>query len=281
MGQFFGPDNFPALVKASTASVTLATTNMGRQTRLTIGGQQYPVTVALALSTAASGLGGIDTGSVAANTLYYVYACVNTSGVVGLVASLSNAEIGPFGFTGRYKYLGKFKTFAGSTNIYDVVTQGYVQENSEWAAFTPTGTLTTTTTYTGRWRRVKTDAEIKFRVTFGGVNTDGAAAFIIPTATIGTVDISNHLNGAGIRGVPVGEFEFDDVSSVAYAGLMVLNSGAIQQVFPILNISAAVSSPTSMNTVDTSVNRPVIVASGDAIMAIVRVPIVEFVGLYS
>lgn len=279
MGQFFGPDHYPALVKASTASVTLATTSMGRITRLTLGGQQYPVTTTLALSTAASGLGGIDTGSIAANTLYYVYAVVNTSGVVGLIASTSDSTTGPSGFSGRYKYLGKFRTFFGSTNIFDVVTQGYIQEDTEWAAFTPTGAFTNTVTYTGFWRRNKEDMECQFRVLFGAANTEGAAYFAIPT-TLGTVNNAKMILGSTLRGNPVGTFELDDISSVSYAGVMIPHGPNQNTFYCILHISNNTTA-TSLNTVDTGVNRPTTIANGDSIYANVKVPIIEFAGLYS
>jgi hypothetical protein len=70
-----------------------------------LGGQQR-VLQSPSLSTAASGIGGLDTGSIANSTLYYVYAVFNGS-ATGLVASTSS--VAPTGFT-RSKKVGAFTT---------------------------------------------------------------------------------------------------------------------------------------------------------------------------
>lgn len=54
---------------------------------------------------------------------------------------------------------------------------------SDWTTFTPTGTWTANTTYSGRWRRVGTDAEIQFTVSLSGA----------PTATILYVNLPSGL----------------------------------------------------------------------------------------
>lgn len=58
-----------------------------------------------------NGLGGLDAGSLQANTLYYLYAVVS-GGLIGLVASLNSN--GPTGFP-IYREIGKVITNAGST----------------------------------------------------------------------------------------------------------------------------------------------------------------------
>lgn len=109
-------ENLPPIVKASTTQITLASTYLGQPTVARIGGQFYRLS-ALTLNTGTSGIGGLDTGSIANNTLYYVYLVVNGSNVPGLVMSTSSSA--PTGFT-RYKYIGKTKTFFGSTSLVDV-----------------------------------------------------------------------------------------------------------------------------------------------------------------
>jgi hypothetical protein len=115
MGQVLRPDNIPNIVKASTTSITLAATNAGKPVCVTVGGQQYVPSATITLSTAASGANGIDTGSIAANSTYYVYAVVS-AGNLALVASLAGISTGPTGFT-SYKPIGIFTTLQGSTSI--------------------------------------------------------------------------------------------------------------------------------------------------------------------
>lgn len=63
---------------------------------LTIGGQQYLTLSALSLNIATTGVGGLDTGAMAINTVYYVHAVI-VGGVISIIASLS--KILPTGFT--------------------------------------------------------------------------------------------------------------------------------------------------------------------------------------
>ena len=116
MSQFFGSENIPNIVKASTTSVTLAATNGGSPTLIKVGGQGYSASATLTLSTAVSGAGGIDTGSIAANSTYYVYA-VLSGGNLSLIASLATPSTGPSGFTSAYRAIGLFSTLAASTAI--------------------------------------------------------------------------------------------------------------------------------------------------------------------
>jgi hypothetical protein len=60
----------------------------------------------LTLNTAILGAGGLDTGSIAASTLYYVYTIVDSNSIK-LIASISSTS--PTGFT-QYKKVGAFIT---------------------------------------------------------------------------------------------------------------------------------------------------------------------------
>lgn len=73
------------------------------------------------LSISTTGIGGLDTGAVAASTLYYVYAVSNGTSD-GIVASLSNQS--PTGFT-RYKKVGAFVT-DGSSVVGKVYFSGEI-----------------------------------------------------------------------------------------------------------------------------------------------------------
>lgn len=119
MGQLFLPENLPSIVRASGTSITLAATNLGSATRFNIGGQQYALSASLTLSSATSGAGGLDTGSLGVSQIWYVYLIVNTTTFApALIASQSAATAGPLmpsGYGTAFKNIGQFKTDASST----------------------------------------------------------------------------------------------------------------------------------------------------------------------
>lgn len=97
MAQFFGTEDIKDLTKTSQTTLEWAAGSV-----LRIGGQAYSVTSALTLDLATD----IDTGSVANDTIYYVYAVV-VAGVVSLKYSLSSSA--PTGFE-AYRKIGAFST---------------------------------------------------------------------------------------------------------------------------------------------------------------------------
>lgn len=132
MGQALQPDNIPQLLRASNTTCTLAAVHGGKTTRITIGGQQYPLTGTLTLNTATSGFGGIDTGSVSSGLLQFwnVYA-VHNGGTVGLIASLAGPSTGPAGFTSAYKLVGAFCNVGDDSSIGSTCTiEGTIE--TEW-----------------------------------------------------------------------------------------------------------------------------------------------------
>lgn len=112
--QVLGQDNIPSLVVASTTSVTIAATNQGLPTSITIGGQQYYPASTLTLTTSGTGANGLDTGALGAIQLWYVYAIRQaTTFVPALVASLTGPATGPLmpsGYGTAYKLVGAFYT---------------------------------------------------------------------------------------------------------------------------------------------------------------------------
>lgn len=109
MGQQILPESIEEIQKGSSTTVTLA------PSRVNIGGQQFVNDSELSLSTAGNGAGGLDTGSVAADTAYKVYA-INNNGTMALIASLADS---PSGFSAS-KFIGIFITDV--TTAIDVVS---------------------------------------------------------------------------------------------------------------------------------------------------------------
>lgn len=110
-----------------------------RRVKFTKTGNTTATLGSFTLDTAVSGFGGIDTGSVANSTFYYVYTVVN-SGVVGLVASTS--EVSPIGFT-NYRKVGAFYTDS-SGNIFKAYWFGQINDIVLNAFYNRVSGLTTT-----------------------------------------------------------------------------------------------------------------------------------------
>lgn len=124
MAQILVPEKIGNLSVASTTQVQLAPSIVN------VGGLQYANISNLTCTTSTSGFGGIDTGSIAANSLYQLYAVVN-AGVLGLVCSLNATA--PTGFTASRR-LGAFYTNASSqaiqaTNIGGILYWEHVDTN--------------------------------------------------------------------------------------------------------------------------------------------------------
>lgn len=121
MGQVLRNESIGAISRLSNTSISIAASIAN------LGGQQF-VTSALTVSTATSGFGGLDTGAIAASTLYYIYLVYNGTSVGGVLSLSSSA---PTGFA-TYKQIGQFTTdsssfvVAASATIVDTNPVGHV-----------------------------------------------------------------------------------------------------------------------------------------------------------
>jgi hypothetical protein len=236
MAQYFNFENVPPVVKASSTSLTLATTYLGQSTVLKIGGQAYTPSSTITLNTgttAGSGVSGIDTGTFTANTLYYVYACVSNNLPI-LVISTSGPSTGPTGFTSAYKYLAKFRTFVGSAAIADVnsiwvgASQDQSgQQNTEWTSFPPgytnfSGTLTGSSY--AKYRRVNASGmEIIANARISSFTSMGQLLLVIPNS----YNIDTNFNTGDDQVSIVGEARyFDDSLGGIYNGHMAMTTAS-------------------------------------------------------
>ena len=107
MGQVLVPE------KISNLTVTGALTLSLPASIVNIGGQQYRTTTAKTLDMSVTGEGGLDIGTIAADTDYYVYGILNGSGGLDVVASLATEDVGPTGFI-SWRLIGAFFTDGSS-----------------------------------------------------------------------------------------------------------------------------------------------------------------------
>lgn len=148
MPQFF-QDNIPLLQRDTGTQISMPATYNGQLARARVAGQGYRWSSALACNLATTGLGGLDTGSLAANTLYHVYLCVS-SNIVGLVVSANGPSVGPTGFS-QNRYVGRLRTQSGSANVAELAVVNVIvgSGDAQGAAVTDLGTYTPTFTSSG------------------------------------------------------------------------------------------------------------------------------------
>jgi len=200
MSRFMLMENLPDLVIASTTTVTMASSYLGKPTRVTIGGQQFLYTATTTLNFATTGLNALDTGAIAANTLYYIYAVKSSGGVAGLVASSAAPATGPTGYTAwrevaRCRTLSSAATLAAIVNKVGGTSAG--AGSSEWTSYTPTlnGGLTASFN-TSYYRRVGSTLEIRGSLTASNTGSTTALKASIPSPGL-TIDTTKVSRAAG------------------------------------------------------------------------------------
>lgn len=68
---------------------------------------------------------------------------------------------------------------------------------TKWTSFTPTGSWSTNSTYTGRWRRVGDSIEVYFRITLAGAPTTANLTVNIPNNSVWTIDTAKLTAASG------------------------------------------------------------------------------------
>lgn len=263
MGQTFFQDNIPLAVKASGTSITLAATQNSQPTRITLGGQQYALTTTLTFSSGVSGIGGIDTGSLAAGTIYNLFAVISSGGILGLVSSTG---LTPTGFA-AYKFLGKWISssvpdVSHMMNVGERFVQ-YVYNSGTWDADDETSfgygvngqTVTQNTNLTTRrTRRCKSLTTIKdtdiltLQWQIRGLWEDSPAAYFPDTGypvdaiRLGSATTNAEGIGAGIQTITGQSTDFYH-STGHYATAYMVNSAAEPATFTQTKIgwAAAIS----------------------------------------
>lgn len=165
------PQRFGAKEKIGTLTNLGASVQLG-PSLLTIGGQQYRTTTNLTVAYPA----------MTANTRYFIYA-VQTAGVVSIVISTNVNSVGPSGVS-AWKLVGAFYSngITGNIAFGSFVNIEGVPVSQNVILFTPSGTLTTNTTYTGQYQINGRFANIQYLLSYTGLPTPGSQIFInMPT----------------------------------------------------------------------------------------------------
>ena len=194
-------DNIPALVRASNTTCSLAATNAGQSTRITIGGQQYRIASTLTLTIP----GSLDIGTFSVtHELYYVYAVASTAGVVTLVASLAGPSTGPAGSTGRYTLVGAIYA-TDASNVIGSTVAIIGPATTDFRSFVPTFVaMGTVTIHYAEWRRDGDTIQIRARWVTGTI-TGSVASMALPAGITLT---------AGAQSRPVGECKTNNTQNL-------------------------------------------------------------------
>lgn len=138
-----------------------------------------------------------------------------------------------------------------------------------WTSFTPTGTMSTNTTYTGFWRRSGDSIEMEVKIAFAGapnavnltVNIVNSAGWTIDTAKLSTSTSNDNLGMCSI--LDSGTANFNGV--VAYSTNVIL--------FPLVGVASG----TYLSRTVISATTPMTIASGDLVhFKTLPIPITNF-----
>lgn len=136
---------------------------------------------------------------------------------------------------------------------------------TDWQSFTPTGTWTTNTTYSGKWRRVGDSAEIQFKAALSGAPNATQLIFNMPPGlTIDTAkltDTTNFITGSTTS-------YYDQSASAFYVGTSYYITNTT--IAPFINLA---NSTYDLTDVVSNI-KPVTAASGDTVTTTINVPIV-------
>lgn len=288
MGQVLTADNLPDLAIASSTTVTMGTTYLGKNTRITIGGNQYLYSSLITLNFGTTGINGLDTGSIAANTLYYIYA-VQSSGTPGLVASLAAPATGPAGFT-AWKEVGRCRTLLTAATLATITNRiggasSLTLSGTEWSQISTTvkgvssdptfSSSGSPTTPRIEFRRVLDTYELTFMISqnnnTGTATGSGLYYFLVPNNL--NMDYTKFVATTGSLNIIKGNGNLRNVTSIYEAYFQIdLDSGNKGRIAVIYNVAGVHTQWGSVNSPATQATLVVQISGA--------VPISEFSGLY-
>lgn len=163
----------PSFVWVSSTSIKVPA-SASKPINLLIGGKLLQATSDLTLSINGTGPGGLDTGTKAANTDYYLYG-INNAGSPGLLASVTDPNTGPTGYT-DWTYLGAFATDSGAATITPFISNnGFYYADASLDSKNITGTTTQTA-------RTFSSLPVTAKQAYGIVSSSGANVNVSSTA---------------------------------------------------------------------------------------------------
>lgn len=162
-------------------------------THAVMGDVQTKTTTYTALVSDSIVLGSASGG---AWTLTFPSASGNTGKILGV--KKTDSSFNAITISGTGMTTNKLMT-VGETVFYISDGTNWVQiyrlTDTPWIAFTPTGSWTTNTTYSGYWRRIGDSIEMTIRLSLAGAPTAATLTINIPNNTGWTIDTAKYATG--------------------------------------------------------------------------------------
>ena len=280
MSRFTLMENLPDLLIASTTTVTMASSFLGKPTRISVGGFQNLYTSLTTLNFATTGLNALDTGTISLNTLYYLYAVKSSGGVAGLVASTAAPSVGPSGYT-AWREIGRCRTLSSAATLATITnrvggTSSLTLGGSEWITFTPTGSWSTNTTYAGRYRRSVSVMEIMVGITLAGAPNAATqlALNMLTGFTLDTTQLPITARAMNLGEVTTYRSGYTAPGWTEYDPTV--SNGTLKARFFAMDAAGSTNVEAPITT-----TVPGTWASGDYIEMNLKLPISEWAGLYT
>jgi len=218
---------------------------------------------------------GSHANYVAGDMVVYIYDVTNSTLITPTATSLPKAKqvisiaFDQSGTGASYRLIFHVATTnASAYDIYvdDVLTgPGFPGQGAvvgEWTTFTPTGSWSTNTTYTGRYRRVGDSMELNYRISLAGAPTAANLTLNMPSGF--TVNSSSMVVVSVLGSVVI----FDNSTDDNYIGLVRYNGSN----FTVLH-NASTSNDGVINA-----STPITFAVDDSITVRLTVPVAEWAG---
>lgn len=226
-------------------------------------------------SNTASDYSGTSTRIVTSSDASSIFAIPNLTGQIQTTVDMP-------GSTAPYMELriGLNGSNTHAINISDVIVGPGIQPQgvvvSEWRSFTPTGTWSTNTTYTGRFRRVGDTMDVQVKIATAGAPTSATLTVNMPTGfTIDTTKVVNtDMETTNPQNVSLGNFTTVDYGNQTYQGF-VAYIGSTSAVGLYIG-NAASTYLVSSGVVTQAV--PFTYGANDNLTIMFRVPIAEWSG---
>lgn len=118
---------------------------------------------------------------------------------------------------------------------------------TDWVSYTPTGSWSTNTTYTGRWRRVGDSLESDVLVSTSGAPTTSTLAINLPSGL--TIDTAKTAGGTDTDSTTYGNGVAKDAGTNNYASLKIGYNNSTSVVVYTLNTAGTYAAGTPVNQV--------------------------------
>ena len=149
---------------------------------------------------------------------------------------------------------------------YSTYLQGTLNPVSDWTSYIPTGSWTSNTTYTGKYKRIGDSLKVQVQILMSGAPNSVDLSVNLPSGLL--IDAGSIISSNPLSNITLGLATLKDISSETYYGFIgYKDSGSVNVKYEYSGLSNGVIG----NGVD--VDEPTTWASGDIVVLEFEVPI--------